>query len=198
VAGLLVVFSGAFAEVKSQGATGFVLEREVVVPGRPEQVFDLFTGDVTAWWDHHMSEAPRAMFIEPKPGGGFYEIFDEEGNGVLHATVTYAERGKMLRFHGPLGLAGYAIDMVHTVRFQEVGAGGTRVELVLRAMGEVEEGWPQVVDRVWDHFLSERFLPFAESQLGEEPATEVVPGERRGENTATDGDTPGELEEKRQ
>ena len=35
-------------------------------------------------------------YIEPRPGGGFIEIFDDEGNGVLHATVIYADRGKLL------------------------------------------------------------------------------------------------------
>lgn len=166
----ILTLPAARAEVVSESATGFVLTQEVTVPGSPTEAFDLFTGDVLPWWDHHVSESPKALYIEPKPGGGFYEIFDEEGNGALHATVTVAERGKLLRLSGPMGLSGYAIEMVQTLEFEAV-EGGTRIALSLRAMGQVEEGWPAVVDKVWHHFLVERFKPYAEERLGSVEAT---------------------------
>ncbi len=53
--------------------------------------------DTNDWWDHSFAENPEKLFIEARPGGGFYEIFDTQGNGARHATVIYAERGKMLR-----------------------------------------------------------------------------------------------------
>lgn len=177
---LLLTFSliapGVHAEVISSSETGFVIEREVIVPGAPEDVFDLFTRDLLPWWDHHFSENPKAMYIEASPGGGFFEIFDDQGNGARHAVVTASHRGKLLRLHGPLGLAGYAIDMVHTIRFETTNKGGTRLALALRAAGEVQEGWPETVDRVWGHFLDEQFLPFATSRsegLEEENEEEV-------------------------
>ena len=97
--------------------------------------------------------------IEPEVGGRFYELFDDAGNGALHATVHYVKAPEEIRFTGPLGLSGNAITMVHTVTFAAEGD-QTRVKLVLDAAGHVEEGWPTVVDQVWDHFLRERFAPF--------------------------------------
>lgn len=158
----------AAAEVRSQDATGFTVIHEIVLPGGPADVFDAFTGDVTGWWDHSFSENPKAMYIEPKPGGGFYEIFDDAGNGALHARVTYVEKGKLLRFTGPLGLAGHPLEMVHTFKFSDRDDGGTLLRLELQAMGRIQDGWAEAVDGVWHHFLFERFKPYLEAR----PATD--------------------------
>jgi hypothetical protein len=91
------------------------------------------------------------------------EIFDEDGNGVLHATVTAADRGKLLRFVGPLGLAGNAIDMVHTYEFAAIDDGRTSLTVTVRAHGELQEAWAEAVDGVWNHFLVERLKPCVES-----------------------------------
>lgn len=139
------------------------MKRALTLTGTPEDVFDAITGDVSGWWDHSFSEHPYKFTIEPRPGGGFWEIFDEEGNGVRHAVVTAADRGKLLRFVGPLGLAGNAIEMVHTYEFKAVEGGKTELTLTVRASGQVEEGWPAVVDGVWHHFLVECFQPYFES-----------------------------------
>jgi hypothetical protein len=142
---------------------GFIVEHELVLPGSPESVFDAATGDIGAWWDHSFSESPKKLYIEPKVGGGFYEIFDDAGNGALHATVTGCQRGKMLRFVGPLGLAGNAILMSHTYTFEPIGPDSTRLSLSVHASGEIQDGWPETVDAVWRHFLFERFQPYVAS-----------------------------------
>jgi hypothetical protein len=74
-------------------------------------------------------------------------------------------QGEVLRMRGPLGLSGYALDMVYTLTFHE-GDSGTWVHLEVRGAGELEEGWPGVVQGVWHHFLAERFKPYAEGRLG--------------------------------
>jgi hypothetical protein len=155
----------------SQGATAtkdlpfgaFAIEHELVLPGRPEAIFDAATGDISAWWDHTISGKPAKFYIEPKPGGAFWEIFDDSGDGVKHAEVIYAQRGKLLRFDGPLGLSGRALHLVHTYTFEAVGQDSTRLKLSVHASGEVEEGLPTIVDRVWRHFLFEQFKPYIES-----------------------------------
>jgi len=43
-------------------------------PGDPVFVYDHLTGDISEWWDHSFSEKPYKLFIEARPGGGFYEI----------------------------------------------------------------------------------------------------------------------------
>lgn len=141
----------------------FSFEKEVTLPGTTEQIFDAATGDISGWWDHSFSENPKKFFIEAKPGGGLYEIFDDEGNGVLHATVIYSKRPEMIRFDGPLGLSGRAVQVVTTYQFTEAGKDSTLMKVSVHGSGEMEEGIPAIVEKVWEHFIFERFKPFIES-----------------------------------
>ena len=140
----------------------FSFDKEVTLPGTPEIIFDAVTGDISGWWDHSMSGHPKKFYIEPFPGGGFYEIFDDAGNGVLHATVIYADRGKLLRFDGPLGLSGKAIQIVTTYQFEPVGTDSTLFKVSVHASGEVDEGIPTIVESVWDHFIFDQLKPYIE------------------------------------
>jgi uncharacterized protein YndB with AHSA1/START domain len=141
----------------------FSFNKEVTLPRTPEIIFDAITGDISGWWDHSFSDNPKKFFIEPKPGGGFWEIFDDEGNGVLHATVIYADRGKVLRFDGPLGLSGKAIQIVTTYEFEPVKTDSTLLKVSIHASGEVDEGVPALVESVWEHFIFEQFKPYIEA-----------------------------------
>lgn len=141
----------------------FSFEEELVLPGTPEIIYDAATGDISGWWDHSFTENPLKLYIEPKPGGGFYEIFDETGDGVLHASVIAAHRGKLLRLDGPLGLAGMAIQIVSTYAFEPVETDSTRMTLSIHASGEMQDGLKDIVQRVWKHFLFDRFKPYVES-----------------------------------
>lgn len=131
--------------------------------GTPEEVFDAATGDITGWWDHTMSENPLKMYVEPRPGGAFMEIFNEQGDGVRHAVVTGVERGKLLRYEGPLGLAGFALHMVTTWTFAPSGEDRTLVTVEVHGAGEMQEGWPEIIEKTWQHFLLERFQPYLEN-----------------------------------
>lgn len=71
------------------------------------------------------------------------------------------DRGKLLRFTGPMGLAGRAITMVHTFTFEAAGD-KTRLKLSLHVAGEVSEGLEKTLSDVWDHFLGEQFKPWVE------------------------------------
>lgn len=141
----------------------FAFTNDVRLAGHANDIYDALTGDITGWWDHSFSKKPYRMYIEAKPGGGFYEIFSPEGDGVLHATVTYAQRGTMLRFVGPLGLAGKALDMVTTFTFTSAGQDSTVLTLSVHAAGEMDAGLETMVRGVWHHFLVERFKPYVES-----------------------------------
>ena len=141
----------------------FSFEQKLILPGTPETIYDAITGDISEWWDHSFSEKPLKLYLEPKPGGGFYEIFDESGNGAKHATVILADRGKILRFDGPLGLSGKALQMVCTYTFTPVEKDSTRLQLDVHASGEIAKGTKEIVDKVWRHFLVDRFKPYIES-----------------------------------
>ena len=77
--------------------------------------------------------------------------------------VIYADRGKMLRFVGPLGLSGKAINLVTTYEFQPVGADSTLFKVSVHGAGEIEEGVPVIVESAWNHFIFECFKPYVES-----------------------------------
>ncbi len=142
----------------------FSFEKNVTLPGTPEQIFDAATGDISGWWDHSFSGNPKKFYIEAKPGGGFWEIFDDQGNGVLHATVIYSKRPEMIRFDGPLGLSGRAVQVVTTYEFSEVGRDSTMMKISVHGSGEMEEGMPKIVEKVWEHFIFERFKPYIEER----------------------------------
>jgi len=166
---LIVIFISAaqvLAENRPQKFGAFQISHSLTLPGTPEALFDQITGDISGWWDHSMSENPLKFYIEPTPGGGFYEIFDESGNGVKHAEVIYAQRGKLLRFVGPLGLSGYAIQLVTTYQFEPVNEDSVKLSVTVNACGQIEDGWAETVDGVWYHFIFERLKPYIENQTG--------------------------------
>lgn len=162
---MILNHSSIFAENKTLPFGAFEISHKLTLPGTPAVIFDAMTGDISSWWDHSFSMSPKKFFIEAKPGGGFYEIFDDSGDGVKHATVIYADRGKYLRFDGPLGLSGRAIQMVTTYQFEAAGADSTLLQVSVHAAGEMEDGLADTVERVWYHFLFERFKPFIENGM---------------------------------
>jgi len=159
---LILIFPGcgSFGEKHPPGT--FQFEMNFNYPGEPGFIYDHLTGDISDWWDHSFSAHPYKLYIEPKPGGGFYEIFDESGDGAKHATVIYAKRGEMLRMEGPLGLSGTAITLVCTYTLKPSGENGTLLTLNVNGSGEFSEETPELVRGVWEHFLWEQFKPFIE------------------------------------
>jgi hypothetical protein len=140
----------------------FSFEMHFSYPGDPVFVYDHLTGDISDWWDHSFSEKPYKLYIEARPGGGFYEIFDESGDGALHARVIYAERGKMLRMEGPLGLSGQALTLVCTYTLETSETNSTLLTLNVNGAGEFSDETPEIVRQVWEHFLWEQFQPYIE------------------------------------
>jgi hypothetical protein len=163
VAFVALTAGSAPADVATFELRGVTLTKELVLPGTPVEIFDAFTGDVSGWWDHTFSGAPASLVIEPHVGGGFWERFDDAGNGVQHADVIAADRGKLLRLRGPFGFAGDALDLVHTFRFADAGEGRTRLSLTLNAAGQIDDDGVAALDGVWTHFLEGRFRPWVEA-----------------------------------
>jgi hypothetical protein len=138
----------------------FGCEFAATLPGTTAQVYDVVTGDISGWWDHTMSEHPVRLEMEARPGGGFWEIFDDAGDGIRHAVVTYAKRPEILRFEGSLGLTGHALTMVTTYGLAAVGTDSTRFTVTVKAAGEMDPRWPALVEQTWRHFVFERLQPY--------------------------------------
>ena len=149
----------AAPQIERLTAGAFAFADSITVPGTPTEVFDAISGDLTPWWDHSHSENPVALYLEPKVGGCFCEVMDSAGNAARHAVVTYAHRGRMLRFEGPLGFTGHAVNFVNTYEFTPQGD-STRLVLRVRGAGEMQDAWPGIVRQVWRHFIVERFQPW--------------------------------------
>jgi hypothetical protein len=161
---IFIIISQVKAENRELQTGAFEVTHQLMLPGSPENIFDTVTGDISSWWDHSFSKKPMKFYIEPWPGGGFFEIFDEAGNGVKHAEVIFAGRGKILRFEGPLGLSGYAVKIVTTYDFESASGDFTLLKVTIKAAGEMEAGWAETVDQVWYHFLLERLKPYVEGR----------------------------------
>jgi len=146
-----------------QHKPSFSFTIETQLPGNAVDVYNHLTGDISPWWDHTFSRNPHQLYIEAKPGGGFYEIFDESGDGVRHAVVTGAQRGKLLRMEGPLGLAGHALTLVSTYHLSEDND-STMLKVEVHGAGEYKEDWPEVINSVWQHFIIEQFKPYWEEK----------------------------------
>jgi len=151
------------ADIKQLPFTCFAIDYELKLPGAPEVIYDALTGDISGWWDHSFSDEPYRFYIEARPGGGFYEIYDQSGDGVLHATVILAQRGKLLRFDGPLGLSGRAVNAVYTYQFDAAGQDSTLLKFEAHFFGETQDNLSQTIEKVWHHFLFERFKPYIEN-----------------------------------
>lgn len=79
---------------------------DIVINAPRERVWKALTEEIGAWWSHTYREDIVGVYLEPWPGGRFYEKFDEKGNGGLYATVTYAEYPSLIRYQGPMGMPG--------------------------------------------------------------------------------------------
>lgn len=135
---------------------------ETLLPGTPEWVYDAITGDVSEWWDHRYTKEPHRFVLEPHPGGHFIEIFNEHGDGAVHANVIWAERGERMRFVGPLGFSGQPTEIVTTFDFTPVGADSTHLAVEVNAMGPMNAEQQSALRRVWRHFILDRFEPYVE------------------------------------
>jgi uncharacterized protein YndB with AHSA1/START domain len=162
----MVLWLDAFSQESDPPMTfgHFSFERSVELPGSPEEVYDALTGDISGWWDHTFSKKPARFTVDNFPGGGFWEIFDEHGDGVRHAEVIYAQRGKILRLDGPFGLSGRAIQKVVSY-YLSAGASPntTELKLVVHCTGAYEPAVPEMVEKVWHRFLFDRLKPYIES-----------------------------------
>lgn len=157
-----IFFANSFGKILKSDDHSFSIEIKVIINSDVNTVYKASTGDVSGWWDHSFSEKPYKMTIEAKPGGGFYEIFNKSGDGILHATVTGAIKNKLLRMEGPLGFAGDSAVFVWTLNYKKIEK-GTEITLIGNAHGTLKEGSAEAVNQVWHHFLVERLKPYVEN-----------------------------------
>ncbi|MBT8078806.1 MAG: ATPase [Gammaproteobacteria bacterium] len=137
------------AEVIDAAAHGFSSSNSVVVPTDRFTAFEATVNDVAHWWsdDHTMSGFASNLYIEPEPLGCFCEKLPN-GGGMVHMTVTFVNRGVMLRLTGglgPLGLMGTNGNL--TWEFAEHDS-GTQITLKYAVGGYLDGGLDAVAAAV--------------------------------------------------
>ena len=154
--------AGDAAGLSSFEPRGAVIKMDVDYPVPPDQLFEAATGDISGWWDHSFTSEPYSLEIQPEIGGYFLERFDGEGNGAIHATVSFVRRPERIQFKGPFGFAGRALDLVVTYDVTPAPE-GSRLSLTVEMAGHVTPEEDAIVEAVWRHFLIERLQTYLEA-----------------------------------
>lgn len=138
------------------------VRKSVRVPGSVHDVFRLFTQGIGRWWplaEHSLSqERARGCAIEPRPGGGVYEIRDDgERYAWGHVLIWEPPRRFVMTWH-----PGQDADTAQEVEVRFLPEDdGTRVELEHRGWQKLgaqakeahdgyESGWPGVLAHLAD------------------------------------------------
>ena len=151
------------------------IEQEVEITATPERVFDALTAQVGAWWSQHFSPAPRAIALEPWPGGRFYEEFgggvDAMGTGgALYATVTYLEPGRRLALTGPFGMPGPVLGLVSFDLEPRADGAATLVRLSHHAVGAIDADTRARYGAGWGALLRDGLKRFVEEGVRHRPS----------------------------
>ena len=56
-----------------------------------------------------------------------------------------------------------SIRLVIVYQFEPAGTDSTLFKVSVHAAGEVEEGVPAIVERVWEHFIFKQLKPYVEA-----------------------------------
>jgi hypothetical protein len=109
---LLVLASPAMAEVKTKADNGFSVFHTTDVDATPDAIWKRLISPKDYWSkDHSWSGSVAGFTLDPRPGGCFCEVINDEGSGakpktlgnVEHMRVIFAQPGKVLRMQGALG-----------------------------------------------------------------------------------------------
>lgn len=138
----------------------FQIEQEIKINAKPEKVFARLTNDVTPWWDHSFNENPKAVILEPKVGGRFYEDFGNDG-GALYCIVTFLEKNKKLAMQGSMGMRGAVFGNI--VFELEAQGDATVLKLSHHAFGDVTDEHKKNYSSGWQQLLGQRLKSLVET-----------------------------------
>ncbi len=101
--GSLTTPGSASADVLSSSAGGFIVRIQLSVAAPPADVYSKFF-EIGKWWSgaHTYSGKASNLSLRNEPGGCLCEAL-AGGGFVRHATLEYAEKGKVARLDGALG-----------------------------------------------------------------------------------------------
>lgn len=103
VAAAALAATPAHGEVVSATANGFHVRHKAALGVPPAKAYAAFA-QIARWWgpDHTYTGKSANLSLTLTPGGCFCERFDN-GGGIEHLRVTYADPGKRAVLSGALG-----------------------------------------------------------------------------------------------
>lgn len=138
----------------------FQIEQEISILAKSEKVFDRLVNDVGSWWNHSFIDNPKAIILEAKIGGRFYEDFGE-GDGALYSTVVQIVKNKKLVLQGSMGMSGAVFGNI-IIDLQEL-SGSTILKLSHHAYGDVTEEHKKSYSAGWQALLGTRLKALVET-----------------------------------
>ena len=161
VASTAIVMAGmagcpANAEVVSASANGFHLRQTVSLAAPPPRAYAAFA-DIGRWWnpDHSYSGKSANLSLSLTAGGCFCERLDN-GGGIEHLRVAYADPGKRAVLTGGLGPLLYqAVAGAMDLQFKSSGA-ETSLVMDYKVAGFASGGADKLAPLV-DKVLAEQF-----------------------------------------
>lgn len=163
---IAAAFAAAFAavpaqaEVVSASPNGFHLRQSLSLKVPPARAYAAFA-NIGRWWgaDHTYSGKAANLSLSLTPGSCFCERLDN-GGGIEHLRVTYADPGKRAVLTGALGPLLYqAVAGAMDLQFKPSGA-GTELVMDYRVAGFAAGGADKLAPLV-DKVLAEQFGRYA-------------------------------------
>ena len=144
------------------------VQHSVTVNAPVEKAFKVYTEEFTTWWppQHHIGAAELAeAVLEAKPGGRWYERGVDGSECEWGRVLAYEPPTRLLLSWQIDGTWQYDPDLDHAseveVRFTDLGAGRTRIDLEHRGFERHGEtgptvhggvsaagGWPMIMERL--------------------------------------------------
>jgi uncharacterized protein YndB with AHSA1/START domain len=144
------------------------VQQSVTVNAPVEKAFKVYTEGFNSWWppQHHIGTAELAeAVLEAKPGGRWYERGVDGSECEWGQVLAYEPPTRLLLSWQINGAWQYDPELAHAseveVRFTDLGAGRTRIDLEHRGFerhGETgpsvhdgvsgEGGWPMIMGRL--------------------------------------------------
>jgi hypothetical protein len=121
------------------------VKKRITVPCAPQAAFDTFARNLSTWWPKEHSTAamnggtPKAIILEPKPGGRLYEV-GTDGGETEWGSVREWDDGKSLVLNWHIGRPVEDTTTVE-VSFSAVDD-GTEVVLIHRDFERMGEDGP--------------------------------------------------------
>lgn len=139
------------------------VEQEISINASAERVFEVLTGDISAWWGapHLLTASPQAIILEPRVGGRFYEQ-SGSGDGALWATVTTIKKNEYLELTGPMGMSGMLHGVITFSLEPKNGGEATLLKLSHQAIGQLDDDTQSNYNAGWQDLLGVRLKAFLE------------------------------------